>query len=309
MGIVSSPDHPSALAPLAHERGVATGDPAELSRRLSSAWEHFIAVAAEADFDAPSRRKPWTGRHVVAHVGHWEAGWRIDHLVADARAGSARTIDQAVFDQAVLDTHSGASAEEIHESLVRARDEAVGWISSPEAAEFGLTLTSSPLGPLPVLSVLHATIYQLAVASLDLEPCGVRAPDELLDLGLFSLVDVTGGLAARRNIQGTFQAETPGGVMSTGSRDGAWRTLLTQARVPGPAITATSRDVVDVTSGRGDPVGLYRSGRIAIHDMSGLIKLAPALDGVPGVPPLAAMSKAFGLVESLGGLFGRFGRR
>ena len=40
---------------------------------------------------------------------------------------------------------------------------------------------------------------------------------------------------------------------------------------------------------------------------AGLVRLAPALDGVPGIPPLGAVGRAMHVVDAVGGLLGRSG--
>ena len=39
-----------------------------------------------------------------------------------------------------------------------------------------------------------------------------------------------------------------------------------------------------------------------------LLRLAPALEGVPGIPPIGAIGRALSMVDAVGGLLGRFRR-
>ena len=66
--------------------------------------------------------------------------------------------------------------------------------------------------------------------------------------------------------------------------------------------------VIDVTSGRANVAHLYRTGALHVRDLDGLVRLAPVLDGVPGLPPLGAVGRALTVVDAVGGLFGRFRR-
>ena len=53
---------------------------------------------------------------------------------------------------------------------------------------------------------------------------------------------------------------------------------------------------------------LYRSGDIRVDDLAGLMHLAPALVGVPGMPNLGALATATKWVASTGNLLSRLGR-
>ena len=45
-----------------------------------------------------------------------------------------------------------------------------------------------------------------------------------------------------------------------------------------------------------------------MRDLGGMVRLAPVLDGVPGVPPMGAIGRALTVVDAVGGLFGRLRR-
>ena len=59
---------------------------------------------------------------------------------------------------------------------------------------------------------------------------------------------------------------------------------------------------------RSEDAHLYRTGELHVRDLTGLIRLAPVLDGVPGIPPLGAVGRALSVVDAVGGLLGRFRR-
>ena len=146
--------------------------------------------------------------------------------------------------------------------------------------------TSSPLGPLPVLTVLNALTYQMCIAHLDVEQCGATVPDELLGIGLDALIDTTGALAGRKHITGSFTAVTPERIVGVGSRGGHWRTaVLPEDHHVGPGVVAPTRALIDATSGRSNVGHLYRTGELHVRDLAGLVRLAPVLDGVPGSSP------------------------
>jgi len=159
-----------------------------------------------------------------------------------------------------------------------------------------------------VLTLLHAIAYQLAVCALDLEPCGVEAPAELLELGVVALVDTTGALAAREGISGSVTAVMPGSVWGFAAIGGAWRTAQLprpSQRPEGPAVQASARVIVDITSGRNlNIAGLWRDGSLVTHDLAGLARLTPVLEQVPGIPGGIALRAASRTLSGVGRVLG-----
>jgi hypothetical protein len=153
---------------------------------------------------------------------------------------------------------------------------------------------------------MNAMTFQLAVATLDLEPCGITPPEELMHIGLAALIDTTGALAGRKHITGSFTAVTPDLIVASGARGGHWHTaLLDEDPDHGPGVVAPARTILNVTSGRANVPHLYRTGELHVRDLAGLLRMAPVLEGVPGVPPLGAVGRAMSVVDAVGGLFGR----
>lgn len=300
---------PAPLEPHAHEHGLASGDVPELAASIDRAWELFEAMAGRADLSAPSRKPGWNGRAVVAHMGEWEAGRTLGDLLADAHDGDVGHVDGDAIDARVVAATAGLDDPAVIAGIAAARATIADWLAGDGPATWGLVHTSSPLGPLPVLTVVNAACYQLAVAALDLEPTGAVAPQELLHLGLRAMVDTTGALAGRVHATGSFTAVTPELVVGVGATGGRWRTaVLAEDPQHGPAVHATARVVLDVTRGRVNTANLYRTGELRVHDLPGLIRLAPVLEGVPGMPPVGAIARAMQLVDAVGGLFGRLRR-
>jgi hypothetical protein len=167
------------------------------------------------------------------------------------------------------------------------------------------------LGTLPVLTFLHAATYPLATSALDLEPAGARVPDVLLDNGLLGLVDTIGALAARQGLTASLAAITPTGVVGTGARSGAWRTARLDSDdlggdlSTGPSAEGSARLILDITSGRADIPTAIRRREIAVHDLSGLLALAPIVEQVPGIPGRAALAAAIRATGALTGAWKR----
>jgi hypothetical protein len=297
---------PSELEPGIDERGLVTSDRAAMARDMVAAWDGFLGAIATADLDSPSRKSGWSGREIVAKLGAWDFGKGISDLETDARRGRAGFYDADVVDAMVRDRTRSLPTADVLAAATRARYETAEWLQSPAAERWGAELTSSPLGALPMLTVLNARAYQLAVALLDLETCGALVASDLMTIGLRALVDTTGGLAARQGVDGSFAAITPELIVAAGARNGSWRTThLAEEPDFGPGVVAPARTVLDVTSGRANVGQLYASGEIRVRDLSGLVRLAPALSGVPGIPPLGAAGRAMSLVDAVGGVLGR----
>ena len=314
---------PDLLVPSPGSRGLATQDADALAGATVRAWDLFLDAAAGADLAAPARHHGWTGTQVLLIVGDWPQNRGLRDIVADARAGRTGEVDQAADVRAVHAAHADVSPDDALAAVQRGRDELAAWFATDEPAEVGLLPTRSLLGTLPVLTLLHATAYQLAVSALDLVACGAPASDELTRIGLTALVDSTGALAARAGVSASLTAVTPRRpgddldaeplVVGAGAHDGDWRTEVLEAAPPGaPAIHADARTILDITSGRASDVPrLYRSGDLAVTDLPGLLALAPVISDVPGIPGGAALGRALSFMNGVGSLLGRlgFGRR
>ena len=300
------PLHP-ALEPDAHEHGLASGDHTFLTDSINRAWELFEEVVrTQGDLAEESRKPGWTGRDLVARLGEWEFGRTLEDMLAEAHDGDADFYDADAIDEHVREQSAELPDEDVLDSISRARATTADWLASDGPETWGLVHTSSPLGPLPVLTVMNAMTFQLAVATLDLQPCGITPPEELMHIGLAALIDTTGALAGRKHITGSFTAVTPELIVASGARGGHWRTaLLDEDPDHGPGVVAPAQTILNVTSGRANVPHLYRTGELHVRDLAGLLRMAPVLEGVPGVPPLGAVGRAMSVVDAVGGLFGR----
>jgi hypothetical protein len=309
------PQLPPALDPGPDERGLATGDVSLLAEATLRAWDLFLAAAESADLGAPARAHGWTGVDVLLILGDWPENRTLGAIVGDAQAGLVGEVDQSGDVARVHAAHAGATPEEAIAAVRRGRESLAAWFADPAAPggpdEVGLLPTRSLLGTLPVLTLLHATTYQVAVSALDLEACGAQVPDELVTTGLRALLDTTGALAARAGVTASLVARTPSVVVGAAARGPAWRTADVAPDLPGPAIVAEARTILDITSGRASNVpGLYRSGDLRVVDLPGLLALAPVISDVPGIPGGAALGRALSFMNGVGTLLGRlpFGR-
>ncbi len=306
------PALPPVLDPEPAERGVATREPAAAWRRAVAAWDAFLSGLDGADLLAPSR----SGRpalEVVVRRGAGPETRGLADLLADARAGRADVpVDQDGIEDRVLAAHRGLSPAAAVEGIRVAREHLSRFVASGEADEVALLPTATLLGPLPVLTFLHATAYQLAVSALDLQPVGATVAPVLLDDGLLALVDTLGALAARQELTASLTAVTEGDAVGFGSRGRAWRTVhgpdvADGAR--GPVVQGDTRVLLDATSGRADNIaGLWLRRDLVTHDLPGLLRLAPILEAVPGIPGGAALRGAARSLAGVGSLLGRLSR-
>lgn len=300
---------PTALVPSPGEQGVLSSDPAAAAARTLASWDDFIELAERADLQAVGRAKARLGREVVLPLGTWPQTRSLAQVLADAAAGRVtEPVDLQDQERRVLAAHADASDAEVVKGLRVARDDLATFLATAPATRTLEQATASLLGALPVLTVLHAAAYQLAVCALDLEPCGVRAPTALLERGVVALVDTTGALAAREGVDGSITAVMPGSVWGFGAHRGAWRTvqLDTTGAVPsGPAVEAMARVILDVTSGRDHNVPrLWREGALVTHDLPGLARLSPILEQVPGIPGGPALRAAARALSGIGKVIG-----
>jgi hypothetical protein len=307
--IVTQP--PPALAPSPGEQGLATSDPARLAWSVSRSWELFSAVVDDLDLHAPTRAPGLLARDVVVPLGAWADNRPLADLLDDARRGVVGDHDQGALVEAVRAAHRHEADDDVRAAVRRQGLELTAYLRTTTADD---TLRGAPvasmLGTLPLVTFLHASTYPVATSALDLERAGAVVPDELIDLGLLGLVDTIGALAARQGLTASIAAVTPSGVVAMGSRGGDWRTVTfpVPAGGPsgsaidafGPSVRGGARVLLDVTAGRADVPSTVGRRELAVHDVAGLLALAPLVEQVPGIPGRSALVAAVRATQALG---------
>lgn len=298
--------------------GLADVPPDDLGDAILGAWDDFLAVAGSADLSKPSRLSGWTGRQVLIHLGTWPDHQVLDTVVAAARAGGGpEPSDASATDDgnaALNAAHADATDAEVLAALQHSRDLTEKWLEGPEPAEIGRALIRSSVGELPVLSLLSAGCYELAVHALDLKPCGADAPSPfLLQRGLAALMDVTGALSARHHIEIEVTSQSPDGGWAFSSTTSGWTTTAVPAgRFTGPGVKASVIDLLDVSAGRVSIPTLLVSRRLVPQQLPAMMKLSPILSEVPGLPGGAALRAGVGGLSAVTGgvskLLGAFRR-
>lgn len=293
--------------------GLAGGDLETLAERVLTAWDAFLDVAAGADLAAPSRLPGFSGADVCIHLGRWPDSHPLRRVLASARDGGRGEVPHPDdVSRRLVQAHRDASPREVLDALVGARTAVAEFFSSPQACALGRRVAASAVGPLPVLSVVHAGCYELAVHALDLATCGAPPPEPgLLHSGLAALVDVTGALAARHAVDVTMTAQTPNGGWRFRAGDDGWETAEVPAgQVTGPAVLAATANLLDLSAGRLAVPPLLASGRLRVQSIGSMVRLAPLVVEIPGLPGRGALRRAASVMTGGGWLLGRWpGRR
>ena len=74
----------------------------------------------------------------------------------------------------------------------------------------------------------------------------------------------------------------------------------------GPAVEGSAQLLLEAASGRINPVPAVARRRLKVHDVGGLLTLAPIVQAVPGIPGGPILQLAAKTVGGAGGLVGRF---
>jgi uncharacterized protein (TIGR03083 family) len=275
------------------------------------AWDAFLAQAEAVDLTRSSRLDGWRAQEICVHLGCWDDHTAMADLIASARAGGTGTPpDVDAVNARVTAAHRDASREEVLAALRRNREATARYLAE-EPAELDTALTVSVVGRIPLLSVVLGQAYELAVHGLDLVSCGAAPPPPtVLQSGLAALADVTGGLAASLDITGGVTLATPDGGWAFSADAHGWTVRRVAAgEHAGPAVEAPAQLLLEAASGRINPVPAVARRRLKVHEISGLLALAPIVQAVPGIPGGPILQLAAKTVGGAGGLVGRlFGR-
>jgi hypothetical protein len=194
---------------------------------------------------------------------------------------------------------------------LRAAREATERYLADEPVELDTAPTVSTVGRLPMLSVVLGQAYELAVHGLDLVSAGAPAPPAaVLQSGIAALADVTGALAAAQGITAGAALATPDGGWAFAATDAAGWTVrrLAAGEVPGTAVEAPADLLLDAASGRVNPVVALARRRLRVHELTGLMQLAPIVQSAPGIPGGPILQLAARTLGTTGGLLGRLRR-
>lgn len=250
------------------------------------AWDDFLMLVEQVDLQAPSRLPGWRVHEVCVHLGAWPEHDALAGVLASAREQRTdRLPDSDEINDRLVRTYRQASRDEVVAALRLARSNAAEFFAHGDP-ELDSAVTGSVVGPLPVLSVLLGGTYELAVHALDLAPAGAPdPPPALLLTGLAALADVTGALAARMDVVAGAALHSPIGGWAFDARDGGWTVEPLGVQNPrGTAVEGDAAGLLDLSAGRINPVTAITRGHLRVHDLPGLLRLAPIVESAPGLP-------------------------
>ncbi|SEL98869.1 TIGR03083 family protein [Blastococcus sp. DSM 46786] len=294
----------------AHQ-GMAEAGRDAVAGMVLEAWDAFLAQAESVDLDRSSRLPGWRAHEICVHLGCWDDHAALHDLIASARTGATGTPpDPDAVNARVVAAHRDTSREEVLAGLRRNREATARYLAD-EPVELDTAPAVSVVGRVPLLSVVLGQAYELAVHGLDLVSCGAEPPPAaVLQSGVAALTDVTGALAASSGISGRVSLVTPDGGWGFTSDASGWQVRRVPAGVvEGPAVEAAADLLLDAASGRVNPVPAAARRKLKVHDVPGLLQLAPIVQQVPGIPGGPILQLAARTVGGAGGVLGRlFGR-
>ncbi len=268
--------------------GLATSDPGLVRRRVLETWDDFLAIAGQIDVGRPSRLPGWSGGDVLAHLASGGEDAPLERILASARAGGAGPpLDVDADNARVVERLRGSSSAQLLAGLTASRDAVAAFFSSAGYDTIALAPAVSPIGAIPVLTVLFAGTFELTVHALDLAPCGApEPPARMFDAALGAVTDSLGALARRSRTPARVSVLAPAGGWSVrGDADG-WDTeqLAAAARPDGPVARGSAHDLLDATSGRANAASMLLRGRLRVADLRGFTALLPIVEETPAMP-------------------------
>ncbi|MCW2698500.1 MAG: uncharacterized protein JWQ45_35 [Blastococcus sp.] len=278
-----------------------------VSSMVLEAWDAFIDQAETVDLGRRSRLPGWRAHEICVHLGCWDDHHALADLIASARSGGTGTAPEVdAVNGRVTRAHGNASPEDVLAAL-RENREATARYLREEPVELDTAPAVSVVGRLPLLSVVLGQAYELAVHGLDLVSCGAAPPPpSVLQSGLAALVDVTGALAASCAIPGGATLATPdGGWAFAADADGWTVRRVAAGETDGPAVEAEAGLLLEAASGRINPVPAVARRKLRVHEVGGLLQLAPITERVPGIPGGPILKLAARTVGGAGGMLGR----
>jgi uncharacterized protein (TIGR03083 family) len=290
---------------------MADGGREQVADMVLEAWDGFLDQAGAVDLDRPSRLPGWRAHEICVHLGCWNDHQALTDLIASARNGGAGTPPEVdAVNQRVVTAHRSASRDEVLTALRRNREATARYLAEAPV-ELDTAPAVSVVGRLPLLSVVLGQAYELAVHGLDLVSCGAEPPPpSVLRSGLAALTDVTGALAASSGIAGGATLATPDGGWAFASDADGWTVRRVAPGVTdGSTVEAPADLLLEAASGRINPVPAAARGTLRVHEVAGLLKLAPIAAKVPGIPGGPILTLAARTMGGAGGVIGRlFGR-
>lgn len=301
----TSPRDPVPGAPA----GLADHTLPDIRRRVLGPWDELLAVAHDCDHSTPLALRGWTARELFVHLGRWEDRSVMHQLLDSAATGAmGEAEDPDEVNARVIAAHAGAGRDEVLAALTASRDSVAQFLGSPDDVErLGRALTVSPVGRVPLLQLVQAGAFELAVHLMDLERVGLTTVSaRSFDAGVAALVDVTGMLMAKHHLDREVSVVTPDGGWTAETVGDGWTTASVMAGTPvRTGVTGKAADVLAMTSGRGNILTALPQRRIVVHGLGRMLELAPIITEVPGIPGRQALAVAATTLGTTGRVLGR----
>ena len=289
---------PPALAPQRGERGLLSQGFDQLGERTLTGWQAFLEATANVDPAGSTRSRGRDARTILLGLGTWPTSYGIPEMLADGRAGNRRSVPFEVQQRQLRDVHRRADMSEVRHALVRGAEQARSWFTSATGPQEAHVIVPSVLGPLPLATVVHAAVYQLAITARDLAPAGAKPSEELDRLGLAALVDSAGAVAARNKTRASITAITTHDRWGTGTVGTDWTTRnLGADEDAGPSVEAPVGLLLDLTAGRLDFIAVAR--QLRVHHPRDLMAISTILDDLPELPGGPVLRRAGKIVRRL----------
>lgn len=277
----------------------------DLAAAVLDSWDAFLDLVGRVDLSTPTRLPGWTVRELALHLGTWDGRSALNQVLLTLGSDAAlQPLDADGFNADLVASHAAATDDDVRAALRQSRDDVAALLASDLARDRGRDPVASVTGPLPLLTVVHAECYELAIHALDIAAAADQdCPPVLLRHGIAALTDSTGALAARAGADATIGIIADEAAWSfTAYEDGSWTTAPVEGEPHGPRVTGRAKDLLEAAAGRAEPVRLLATRRLKISHPAGLTALAPILDEVPGLPGgkgLALAAKGLGGIGSL----------
>ncbi|MGZ4624650.1 MAG: maleylpyruvate isomerase N-terminal domain-containing protein [Blastococcus sp.] len=296
---------------MGRHQGMADAGRDQVAEMVLGAWDAFLEQAGSVDLEHRSRLPGWRAHEICVHLGCWDDHTALADLIASARDGGSGTPPEVdAVNARTSAAHRNAAREEVLDALRRNREATERYLADGPR-ELDTAPAMSVVGPLPLLSVVLGQAYELAVHGLDLVSCGAAPPAApVLHSGLGALADVTGALAASCDITGGASLVTPDGGWAFAADGDGWTVReVAPGDTSGTAVEASADLLLEAASGRVNPVPAVARRRLRVHELGGLLRLAPIVQVAPGIPGGPILQLAARTLGGAGGVLGKMFRK
>ena len=213
--------------PTAGDQGLASAAPEYAAEAIRRSWNEFSMWWDHTHPDGTLDLD--VARTVVGRLGSWSGQRTMADLIAESCEGSEITDNSSPNAVPPPD----ATFADISAALSGTRTAIIDWLDRSDWQHTALAPAATPLGRLPLLTALHGTAHQLAVAQMALLGDPALASPTLVMAGVVATCDTMGAFAARTDVRGSLALVTPTDVIATWAEAGNWCTFMGSSLPPG----------------------------------------------------------------------------